>query len=158
MLCNLHSCPSGCDVCCNLPYNTQTGQMAVHHWDAATGRLDICLLQHALPYTDWLEGCRLFCCCYRQTGYMQYALQYSDWLDGCPSFYCCYHMIMLGPKYDMICTYIPLTNNHIQGYGMSSTGSPTSPLPRPAQWSMLGLIIMELMGSRSWTCSPGTVS
>ena len=41
---------------------------------------------------------------------------------------------------------------------MSSTGSPTSPLPRPAQWSMLGLIIMEQMGSRSWTCSPGMAS
>eukprot|EP00090_Calanus_glacialis_P037903 TRINITY_DN6584_c0_g1_i1.p1 TRINITY_DN6584_c0_g1~~TRINITY_DN6584_c0_g1_i1.p1 ORF type:complete len:306 (+),score=88.52 TRINITY_DN6584_c0_g1_i1:173-1090(+) len=37
MLCNLPSCPSDCDVCCNMPYNSQTGQMAVHHWIAATG-------------------------------------------------------------------------------------------------------------------------
>ena len=36
-LCSLPQCPEGCDVCCNLPYNHNSKQMAVHHWLAQTG-------------------------------------------------------------------------------------------------------------------------
>ena len=68
-------------VCCKMPYNTQTGQMAIHHWITATGRLDICLLQHALQYSDLSDGCPSFCCisfcclsfccCLRWAGYIK---------------------------------------------------------------------------------------
>jgi len=36
-LCSLPQCPEGCDVCCNLPYNHNSKQLAVHHWLAQTG-------------------------------------------------------------------------------------------------------------------------
>ena len=44
------ACPRDCEVCCQLPYNKDTGVLEVHHYLAKTGlwneekRFDCCLL------------------------------------------------------------------------------------------------------------------